>query len=283
MKIIVYHKGGFGNQLYQFALAKYLSSYYDAELICDITYFKVDIFVGNTHRNFELNKIFSNLNVRSSFYTLIFNFLALKYLRNNRSFFYLTDNNFKSNMNLFEFKKVKYLILNGYFQNNNNILKQIDHFIYSKINIFNSNYIIDHKTSLCIHIRKGDYLKYENIYTNLTPSYYFNGIRYLNNKYKINHVIYIFTDNINWVKLNILNNKLYNYKIISTNSTIEDFRLLSTFKKVIISNSTFSLWSTYLTLKDKIDVIAPQKWYVDYSKNIDFIDNNLPKSFILLN
>jgi hypothetical protein len=281
MKIIVYQKGGLGNQLYQYYLAKYLSKEYNAELICDITFYKFDSFIGNTHREFELNKIFSNIYYRTSIFYFIINYFAQKFMINNFRSFFLTDNNFNSNINNLIKKDTKYLILNGYFQNNRDILKYIEQIFILKTNFLNIYNKIDYKTSLCIHIRKGDYLNLQNIYSNLSSSYYFKGINYLNNKYNLHHTIYIFTDDLNWVNFNILNNNNYSFKIISTKSTIEDFQLLSTFNKVILSNSTFSLWSTYITLEDKIDVIAPKNWYVDDLKNIDFIKNNIPKSFIL--
>ena len=281
MKIIIYQKGGLGNQFYQYTFAKYLSNKFKADIIIDITYYKYDSFIGNTHREYELNKIISNIYVRSSFYFLLFNFIAYKLFKNNCKYFFLTDKNFDSNITLSINKNIKFLILNGYFQNNINILKHIDLLLFTKLT-FTLNQNINYTDSLCIHIRKNDYVKLNSIYTNLTSSYFLTGINYLNNKYKIQHTIYIFTDDLTWVKDNILINKLYIFKIISTNSAIIDFQFLSTFNKIILSNSTFSLWSVFISLKDKMDVIAPKNWYVDEYQNSEFLKNNIPESFILI-
>jgi hypothetical protein len=285
MKIVLYQKGGLGNQLYQFALAKYLSYKYNSEIISDITYYKYDKYIGNTHREFCLNYIISNLVVRISFLHLFINFIFFKLLNKNSFFYFITDNNFEltNNINYINNNKFKFLILNGYFQNNKEILNIIESLNFTKlINLSIRNHNINYETSIAIHIRKGDYLKFENIYYNLSSNYYMKAIEYLNKKYNIIHSIYIFTDDFIWVKYNILINKKFIYNILTSNSTIEDFKLLSSFNKVILSNSTFSLWSTYISLNNKLDVITPKNWYVDKFKNIDFIKYNIPKNFIKL-
>jgi hypothetical protein len=73
-----------------------------------------------------------------------------------------------------------------------------------------------------------------------------------------NPVIYIFSDDIAWVKQNV--EFPYSTKFVSEPDYIELF-LMSQCKYNIIANSTFSWWAAWLnTFEGKI-VVAPKNWH----------------------
>jgi hypothetical protein len=115
--------------------------------------------------------------------------------------------------------------------------------IFNPINIKNANQI--DKPSIGIHIRVGDYINYQkkNTYFPLyKPEYYLDIIK----KYP-NHTIYFFTDTGEKFINNHIVPKISNqYKFISNNA-LEDLILLSKCDILILSASTFSFWSGYLS------------------------------------
>lgn len=115
--------------------------------------------------------------------------------------------------------------------------------------------------SVCIHIRRGDYLsaKYQELNI-CNYDYYLRGIQYINNMIS-NPVYFVFSNTIedlDWIK----NNYDFPYNVIyvkQNNSDYEELRLMYSCKHFIISNSTFSWWAQYLSYSDGI-TIAPDIW-----------------------
>lgn len=115
--------------------------------------------------------------------------------------------------------------------------------------------------SVCVHIRRGDFLKNSNNLSVCHEKYYLNAMEFIEDKVD-NPIFYIFSDDILDVKNNF---KFLGKRIIyveGKRNDYEEFRLMYNCKHFIISNSTFSWWSSYLGGGDGI-VIAPKKWYED--------------------
>lgn len=128
---------------------------------------------------------------------------------------------------------------------------------------------INKVNSVCLHIRRGDYLnpKWKNLQI-CTFEYYNNAINVILNRVE-NPVFFVFSnshDDLEWIKEN------YNFKdfkgqkaiqlnyVDLKNPDYEELRLMYTCKHFIISNSTFSWWGAYLSLYSKKIVIAPKRW-----------------------
>lgn len=132
--------------------------------------------------------------------------------------------------------------------------------------ILNSN-------SVCVHIRRGDYLnsRYSKSLLVCNEEYYIKAMDYINKKL-VDPTFYIFStskEDINWIKNNYSLDK-FNVKYIELeNPDYEELRLMYTCKHFVISNSTFSWWAQYLSdYKEKI-VIAPKRWT---NTDLDFSD-----------
>ena len=118
------------------------------------------------------------------------------------------------------------------------------------------------ENSVAVHIRRGDYLnpRYANL--NICGySYYKKAIDYCENNLS-NPIFFVFSnseDDINWIKNNynfIPSNSIF----VSGNADYEDMLLMYSCKHFVISNSTFSWWAQYLSANESKLVIAPNIW-----------------------
>jgi hypothetical protein len=120
--------------------------------------------------------------------------------------------------------------------------------------------------SIGIHIRRGDYLKGNNINYHGVCSleYYQQAIAYMRSKIN-NPQFFFFSDDIQWVKENLKtwnNNDIYIDWNIWDQSR-EDMRLMSLCKHNIIANSSFSRRGAWLNNNKEKIVVAPSKWFAN--------------------
>lgn len=117
--------------------------------------------------------------------------------------------------------------------------------------------------SVCVHIRRGDYLAPEYAHLNVCDErYYMTAMKKMKDQ-KPEAVFYIFTNNheeIEWIKANY-DFEGYQVRYVDlNNSDYEELRLMYHCKNFIISNSTYSWWGQFLSDNaDKI-VMAPSVW-----------------------
>ena len=129
--------------------------------------------------------------------------------------------------------------------------------------------IIRDKESICISIRRGDFLAPDQIEKNYvcTVEYFQKGIELMKEKISDPKFV-VFSDDIKWVRENM---KFPDGTIFENGDdpVWEKLRLMYNCKHFIISNSTFSWWAQYLSKNDKNKiVIAPKIW-----KNSGFNDD----------
>jgi hypothetical protein len=117
--------------------------------------------------------------------------------------------------------------------------------------------------SVCVHIRRGDYLAPQYRHLNVCDeAYYRQAMAYVQEQ-KPDAVFYIFTNNhseIEWIRENY-DFSGYSVRYVDLdNPDYEELRLMYHCKNFIISNSTFSWWGQMLSdAPDKI-VVAPGIW-----------------------
>lgn len=140
--------------------------------------------------------------------------------------------------------------------------------------------IIEKTNSVCVSIRRGDFLNAENKDKHFVcdKNYFKKAINEMN-KYIDNPKYIIFSDDIKWCKENISFIEGAEFES-GTDPVWEKLRLMYTCKNFIISNSTFSWWAQYLSRNENKIVIAPNKWknigtYEDiYQDNWILVDTN---------
>ena len=129
--------------------------------------------------------------------------------------------------------------------------------------------IINNSNSVCISIRRGDFISDSEIakrHLVCTEKYYYDAIKLIQDKVK-NPKFIVFSDDVEWCKNNMSfpEGTVYETK---NNPVWEKLRLMYSCKHFIISNSTFSWWTQYLSRNNDKIVIAPNRW-----KNYNYKNN----------
>lgn len=158
-------------------------------------------------------------------------------------------------------------------ENRSTIIKELSSkhpLVSDNLSLYNT---IKNNESICITIRRGDFLKdeFKNAHYICTEEYFYKGINIIKEKIS-NPVFVFFSDDIEWVKENIhVEGKVY-YET-GNDPVWEKLRLMSACKHFIISNSTFSWWAQYLSENKNKIVIAPSKWNNEI-RNKDIYQDN---------
>jgi hypothetical protein len=117
---------------------------------------------------------------------------------------------------------------------------------------------INSTLSVSIHIRRGDYVGTAD-FPVVTQRYLFSAIRYF--EQKLDHpVFFIFSDDIEWAKHNITQERAVFVDWNSESEKYYDMFLMSRCKHNIIANSSYSWWGAWLNTYKGKKVIAPSVW-----------------------
>ena len=287
-------KDGLGNQLFEYAYARWLQEQYGEELSFN-NYF----FNDPKRRSYSLNHFVLNENIKilsdkkAKLITLkfitrlalvlkmdfikwictterpkgenIFKKLSLKGL-------YVSFEPFMVYQFVKSKKKDKFIYGNfeseKYFPNMEKILQK-ELVIKTPPSKENQNMIEELKscTSVCLHIRRGDYLNPRwKMLQICNFEYYKRAMDEIKSRVP-DCVFYIFSntnEDIEWIKQNYKFN--YEVKYVELNNPdYEELRLMSQCKHFILSNSSFSWWGSYLSSSEEKIIIAPDKWILDES------------------
>ena len=135
--------------------------------------------------------------------------------------------------------------------------------------------------AICVHVRRGDYVSIPE--TNrrhglCTLDYYNRSLKYISER-TANPVVFIFSDDPDWVKENLRPaQKTFYVTHNFGRQNYQDLRLMSACRHFIIANSTFSWWGAWLSDHPEKIVIAPQSWTADSSR----MDDPIPERWIRL-
>lgn len=285
--VIVEICGGLGNQMFRYAFAKRYS-----ELCGDKLYFSLRTYHKKGNRQFSLNNLSlqTEIDEINSFFIYIYLMIMkirVRYLSRNNSKYsifqktgYYKSEGIEAISIPISKKRIKYFTADfqseKYFEV---ISRQIKAEFKVKTPPSEENrswidIISSTKNTVCVHVRRGDYMnpEFRDRYLVCNEKYYRKAINLMKSKLN-NPVFYFFSEDIKWVKsLKFDCNAKY---VDLDNPDYEELRLMYLCKNFIISNSTFSWWAQYLSdTTDKI-VIAPCCWMNDKNCNYDPIyDSN---------
>lgn len=314
-------KNGLGNQMFQYAYARYIQECYkkngiNENLILNPFYFNKKQSIGSDKREMSLNHL--NLNdkikilhkkkqkidfIRFQIRTYLsvsvldlYKWIVLKQKplgeekfleRANKGIYYtfFPYTFFKTKLCN---KKNKYIY--GFYQDERNF-HAISDIIKSELLVKTIPSDINKKmienlnscNSVCLHIRRGDYLnlKWRNLQI-CDFDYYNKSINYI-----LNHVdnptFFVFSnthEDIEWIKTNYQFRDLSGFRKINikyidfNNPDYEELRLMYNCKHFIISNSTFSWWGAYLASHINKIVLAPKRWNLTCENDSDIYLND---------
>lgn len=287
--IIIKISGGLGNQLFQYALAKSLENIRKLEVKIDVSNFK--IISGVTKRDFCLDKFnitlkiaeatdFKKINVpyplsNNKITKIIFKVLEFFRTKSKKKILVEHDLNYKKSI----FNTIDNRYICGswtspkYFYNvKNDLIKEIKPNFKISSDLEENLIQIIKENSVSIHIRRGDYIKYQHKFNILPLDYYKKAIEIIKDKIK-DPVFFIFSDDINYVKENFEHFFNKNVVYVSDNkfNDYEEFWLMKSCKNNIIANSTFSWWAAWLNENPDKIIIAPSKYRSDNKSMDDLI------------
>ena len=274
--------GGFGNQIYQLLQANELSKlgfkvYVNTrdfkrvakenadhltarKLVLPVNFFNLEEVGSQKFLKYRIRRILRDLKILN------------KITLNDKFFTLLNDNNNKEA----ELKKNNYFI--GHWQSFNNLENSYEYLSKSLSNHpLLKNSLSSHKksNSTMIHVRRGDYLKFNE---ELPIFYYEKSIEFIKNKTKTTN-FKIYTDDINWCK----NQKLFTIadEILtssdSPDDTIKTFSSMLNHQNYIIANSTFSLIAAFLGSSEDSLVTYPHPWFKERNYNKNIVNPNWEK------
>ena len=272
--IIVRLKGGMGNQMFQYALGRAISLKYNVPLGFDFS-FLLDTTprLNFTFRNYDLDVFSIKAEIVPShkipFVNRVFKGKIgqiFDYLRRFSSLNKGTERSWGFDSSVLNIGSDAYL--DGYwqspkyFENIDDIIRK-DFTLKNKLSlkIENLKEIIKKENSLCIHVRRGDYIgnkKHEVV----GEKYYKEGIEKIKSLTKIDK-IYVFSDDIKWCEENME----FEFPVMFVGKEYAGEKaeghlvLMSSCKNFIIPNSSFSWWGAWLSNNKNKIVIIPKKWF----------------------
>lgn len=225
-KIYIHLKGGLGNQLFQYAF--YLNLI-NSGVVVDGFY---ETYKDDTYdRNLEINKILK---------------MPIETIDSiNSESVIIQSEDLNAILTFLESKNEGVFVLDGYFQ-------QYEYVLNSKIeNYLNLN--IDQIPMTALHIRRSDYGHH-----GLLPlTYYMHALNLVENS-----DFYIFSDEFNFS--NYFFSKVKGFKGVikaRKETSVSDFCSMISFKNIIMANSSYSWFASYLSsVCSSSKIIYPSDW-----------------------
>jgi hypothetical protein len=264
--IVVLMRGGLSNQMFQFAYGKTLSQQYNMNLVLD-TSFLENKNTGVTLRDYDLD-IF---NISSNKQSITDPIRIIEHVFQYTEMLSILP----------EIHPNRDLYIEGYFQS----YKYFDTLKSQINNIFTINWDLSfiskiksdilNNNSVCIHVRRGDYLK-TSFHGTMEMDYYTNAMNIIETSVS-DPIYYIFSEDIEWSKQNFAKPNMVIVSMEYAGEKAEGhFELMRSCKHFIVANSSFSWWTAYLSENPNKIVISPKKWF-----NNDINTNDLmPESWI---
>jgi hypothetical protein len=268
-KVILCVKGGLGNQIFQLIAAL---NFCKKKSIPILYIYTPNLSSYDSVRTFDLDLRDFNLGITTRVIrkrNLFLNKIVLLFIKKIPNLFFKIINE----QNYFNSNLSQLMIFDDYFQSIM-FLKYDDCLEtfkaeFNKVYALQSNCehifkSINFNNDFALHIRGTDFLNHPELINN-NPSLILN-------KYIIKK-IYVFTDDIAYANT-ILNQ--FNFEIIFVANyhltILQEFYLLSNFKNLIITNSTFSLTASLLNTHIDARIFSPQKWYNSIDKNVKIVE-----------
>jgi len=284
--IVIKITDGLGNQLFQYVLARQLSEH-GFNILLDITWyenienrfstrkFQLDSF----NCSFEIAKLAQCSQIKSPKFNFVINSL---FWRRQNLLPYYRKRHVKENFSGYDsniFKSPKTAYLEGFWQSPK-YFENIRETLLKEIRLKNESIefkkykgeIELQKTSIAVHVRRGDYALPSSAHRLLDGTYYSTAIKQMVEKVG-NHIhFYFFSDELDFLTQQNYYVDRSSKTLVKNTSAEEDLMLMKACKHQIISNSTFSWWGAWLNENPEKVVISPKQWFKEEkNENPDLI------------
>lgn len=274
--LIIRLKAGLGNQMFQYAFGRVLSLQRNEELFLDLSAYE-NIADRDTPREYKLDNF--NIKAKKASQEQVAPYITkLQILKRKieRNLFY--RNNYKYHRYITNSKSEYF---EGWWQNEEYFVHHAD-IIRSELSLKEPlstparsiSQSIDGaqkegSITVSIHVRRGDYVTNPfaaTFHGVVDIAYYEKAIAEMHSRFPEKKLVFfIFSDDINWARENIIKNENSVYVSGPDIAYYEEIHLMSLCDHHIIANSSFSWWGAWLNPKQSKVVIAPSKWANDTS------------------
>lgn len=275
--------GGLGNQMFQYAFALTLSNRFpEEEVLIDTSHFHY-LFLkkwksANLHNGFEIEDVFPNAKLKKATFKQLIktswyvpNYLLSRIIRKclpRRKKEYV-----QNKKDYFTFQPEPYAITSdcyyeGLWESVRYYLpykeQLIDVFTHPVPDVEHARIIeeMESGNSVGVHVRRGDYLQTDSFKGICDLKYYEKAFEKIIES-GLEHTFYIFSNDIEWCKENLVALAKGNKIVFVTNNTGKnscwDMFLMTHCKSLVIANSSFSWWGAFLNPVAET-IIAPDKW-----------------------
>ena len=279
--IIVKLGGGLGNQMFQYAFAKYLSLKHTTVLKVDTKELnkRTNPSKSFVFRNYDLD-IF-NLKIEVASQQEVNKFKRLPFRLPDKILSkligykkgYIAEPHFHFSERCFAAPGNSYL--EGYWQSEKyfssiNETLRINDFSFKQQIGSNTQELmsqIDNCNAVCLNVRRGDFVT--NSFHGTCSIQYFKKAAELITAQINNPHFFVFSDEIEWCKENLrLNNHTTYVGHEYAGNKFQDYlRLMAACKHFIIPNSSFAWWAVWLNTNKQKIVIVPKNWFSDKTIN----------------
>lgn len=124
--------------------------------------------------------------------------------------------------------------------------------------------LIQEGSSVCVHLRRGDYVVPGSSYVDLSSTDYYQKAMAYAKSLLPDAQFFFFSDDLNYVKSIFKGDNIYYVDCNKGSNGYLDIKLMSLAKVNIMANSTFSYWASYINHEQKT-VIYPKRWFIPSS------------------
>jgi len=263
--IVLFLQGGLGNQVCQIVFCKQLALDLNANLHISTSLYgsRFRAIRGVTSRSVSpaierFIKPYTSISNLFKYYWL--RFLARLPL-NTKQIFVINDSFWDNSFSIQALREKNLIIVKSHCTSSHLYKPLYDNQWISLYNSISSSGSSS-STSAVIHVRRGDYLKWPNLYYCQPPDYYIRGA----DQFVASGVdkILILTDSSEWVaSIDWPAHLRSRVDIPSVGSDISDFLLICRSRYICTSNSTFSCTAAHLAslISQPIIVTTPSHWF----------------------
>ena len=278
--IVVRLSGGLGNQLFQYALGRYLALMTNTELVLEDSFY-LDGSLNATHRTYELDKFAISARrtsqderwaLRSYTGPVWKRLRRMLPLPGPLRYVHEPIGKLVPSVRM----SGDHVFIDGYWQSEiyfAGIEDILGIELQPLLPMSREDQNIVHQMSevdaVSLHVRRGDYVSNKaanQMHGVCGIDYYYSAVQYLA-KDLANPVFFIFSDDLNWVEANLQID--YPCVYVAHNPSamaVHDLRLMSCANHHIIANSSFSWWGAWLNPSSAKRVVRPAKWYTGLPK-----------------
>jgi len=278
--VIVEVEGGLGNTIFQYAAGKYLANRTGTKVLINLKH------IGNakTNHGFYLSSIFPDISFERDHSLKGFFLFDRLSEDSDRLFSQIARKNIQFNrfctkfFKIYRSQKIGYdanldtlkvpITIRGYYQS----------WKYAQTLIGKNGFVPELNSPsiwfremsenarvaqpVIIHVRRGDYQAFEDIYGLLSSVFYLNALKIIPKELQ-NNQIWVFSDDIKIAKQllqeNLPESTIWIDPPLNSNPA-ESLMLMTLGHAHIIANSSFSYWAAQFSLTSQF-IIAPRKWF----------------------